>query len=82
MNHIIEMPKLGLTMETGTIVAWFKKVGDQVVKGEIIFELETDKITNTVESPVDGIIVEILSEEGEDVRVHENVCTIETDEVT
>ena len=44
------MPKLGLTMTEGTIDEWKKNVGDTVKKGEILFSVETDKLTNDVEA--------------------------------
>ena len=49
------MPKLGLTMTEGTIDAWKKNVGDTVQKGEILFSVETDKLTNDVEAEADGV---------------------------
>ena len=63
----ILMPKLGLTMTEGTIDEWKKKVGDSVAKGEILFSVETDKLTNDVESEVDGVLLQILVPAGETV---------------
>ena len=61
------MPKLGLTMTEGTIDEWKKKVGDTVAKGEIVYSVATDKLTNDVESEVDGVLLQILVPEGESV---------------
>ena len=61
------MPKLGLTMTEGTIDEWKKKVGDPVQKGEIIYSVATDKLTNDVESECDGVLLKILVQEGETV---------------
>ena len=61
------MPKLGLTMTEGTIEEWKKKEGDPVQKGEIIFSVATDKLTNDVEADCDGILLKILVKEGETV---------------
>ena len=61
------MPKLGLTMTEGTIDEWKKKVGDPVAKGEIVYSVATDKLTNDVESEVDGVLLKILVPEGETV---------------
>ena len=61
------MPKLGLTMTEGTIDAWKKKVGDTVKKGEILFSVETDKLTNDVEAEADGVLLAILVPAGETV---------------
>ena len=59
----IIMPKLGLTMSEGSVVRWIKKDGETVKKGELLFEVQTDKVVLEVESPADGI-VKILTGEG------------------
>ncbi len=51
------MPKLGLTMEEGTIIAWRKEEGDAVKKGEILLDIQTDKVEYEVESPDNGILL-------------------------
>mgnify|MGYP001186064598 CR=1 FL=1 len=65
----IVMPKLGLTMTEGLIVEWRKKEGDPVKKGEILFVLETEKVTYEVEAPEDGTLGRILVKEQETVPV-------------
>ena len=45
------MPKLGMTMEEGTVVKWYKKVGEAVKEGEILLEILTDKVNMEVEAP-------------------------------
>jgi len=65
----IVMPKLGLTMTEGFIAEWKKKEGDLVKKGEVLFVLETEKVTYEVESPEDGILGKILVKEDETVPV-------------
>jgi pyruvate dehydrogenase E2 component (dihydrolipoamide acetyltransferase) len=65
----IAMPKLGLTMTEGIIVEWRKKEGEPVKKGEVLFVLETEKVTYEVESPEDGILGRILVHEKETVPV-------------
>ena len=61
------MPKLGLTMTEGTIDEWKKKEGDPIQKGEIIYSVATDKLTNDVEAECDGVLLKILVPEGETV---------------
>ncbi len=61
------MPKLGLTMTEGTIDEWKKKVGDTVQKGEILYSVATDKLTNDVEAEDDGVLLKIVVPEGETV---------------
>lgn len=63
------MPQLGLTMEEGTIGKWIKQVGDNIKKGEIIVEITTDKLSTEIESEVDGTLLKIIAQEGEDIPV-------------
>ena len=69
MAKEIRLPKLGQTMEEGTIVGCNIKVGDAVKKGECIFEIETDKATLEMESPADGFVKHILVETGQTLPV-------------
>jgi len=69
MAKEILMPKLGLTMEEGTIVEWYIGEGDSFEQGDLIFSVETEKLTNDVEATQSGEILEILVEEGETVEV-------------
>jgi len=62
MAKEIRLPQLGQTMEEGTIVDCRVKVGDKVAKGEVIFEIETDKATLEMESPVEGFVKYIVAE--------------------
>lgn len=70
----VRMPNLGYGMESGKVVAWLKQVGDPVVRGEPIVEIETDKTTIQVEALASGTLVEIVAEEGADVPVGEVVA--------
>jgi pyruvate dehydrogenase E2 component (dihydrolipoamide acetyltransferase) len=63
--EVIKMPKLGLSMQKGTIVKWLFKEGERVEKGEPLLEIETEKIVNEVESPISGILLKIYVHEGE-----------------
>lgn len=63
------LPKLGQTMEEGTIVEWFKEEGDEVARGEILFTVESDKATLEAESPGRGFLRKILVPVGETVPV-------------
>ena len=77
MATAFTMPMLGEVMEEGRIVAWRKGVGDRVEKGETIMEVEMDKATMEVESPVSGVVKEILVPEGETVPVNALLALIE-----
>jgi pyruvate dehydrogenase E2 component (dihydrolipoamide acetyltransferase) len=69
MAQAITMPQFGQTVEECTIVEWRKKEGDKVVKGDILFEIETDKAVLEVESFFEGTLLKILVPEGETVSV-------------
>ncbi len=73
----VVMPKLGLTMRTGTIVSWLKKEGDPVKKDEPLATIETEKISGEVKAPDDGVLKKILKREGEEVPVGEVIAIIE-----
>ena len=62
MAREVRLPQLGQTMEEGTIVSCMVKVGDEVKKGDVIFEIETDKATLEMESPADGFVKYVLVE--------------------
>jgi pyruvate dehydrogenase E2 component (dihydrolipoamide acetyltransferase) len=63
------MPALGMAQETGTVVQWMKRAGDQVVKGEPLLEVETDKAVVEVESPASGTLTSISAEPGAEVPI-------------
>ena len=65
MANEVKLPRLGQGMESGTIVKWLKSEGDAVQKGEPLFELDTDKVTQEVESDFAGTLLKIAIVEGE-----------------
>jgi len=69
----IKLPKLGETMEEGTISKWRKKEGEKVEKGEILFEVMTDKANFEVEAPESGIIRKLLVKEEDVVQVTKTI---------
>jgi len=64
MATAISMPKMELSMKTGTVGKWLKNEGDAVKKGEPVVEVMTEKITNKVEAPADGILLKIVAPKG------------------
>ena len=74
--HEVIMPKLGLTMKSGKIEKWYKKEGDMVETGDVLFEVMTDKVSQEVESYDSGILKKILRGEGEEVPVSEVIAYI------
>jgi len=79
MKIDVIMPKMGESLNEGTIIAWLKSVGDKVKKDEIIYEITTDKVDTEIPSPADGILVEIKVKEQETVDIDTVVAVIETD---
>jgi pyruvate dehydrogenase E2 component (dihydrolipoamide acetyltransferase) len=71
----IKLPRLGQGMESGTIVKWLKSEGDQVEKGEPLYELDTDKVTQDVEADASGVLLKIAVAEGE-VQVGTTIAVI------
>lgn len=76
MAKVVVMPKLGLTMTEGLIGTWYKKEGEAVTDGENLFGVETDKLTNDIESTETGIVRKILFPAGETVACLEPVAII------
>ena len=70
------MPRQGQSVETCIITRWFKQKGDTVRTGDLLFSYETDKAAFDMESPADGIVLEILFTEGAEVPVLVNVAFI------
>ncbi|MFL5980419.1 MAG: dihydrolipoamide acetyltransferase family protein [Gaiellaceae bacterium] len=71
----IKLPRLGQGMESGTIVKWLKSEGDNVEKGEPLYELDTDKVTQEVEADASGVLLKIAIAEGE-VAVGKTIAVI------
>src|SRR5215468_542914 len=65
MASEVKLPRLGQGMESGTIVKWLKAEGDRVEKGEPLYELDTDKVTQEVEADASGVLLRIAVAEGE-----------------
>jgi pyruvate dehydrogenase E2 component (dihydrolipoamide acetyltransferase) len=61
----VKLPRLGQGMESGVIVKWLKAEGDSVEKGDVLYELETEKVTQEVEAEASGVLLRIAVEEGE-----------------
>lgn len=72
------MPKMGESLQEGTIVKWLKQVGDKVERDEMVLEISTDKVDTEVPSPVAGTLVEILAKEEETLLVGSVIARIST----
>ena len=76
MSEKILVPVLGESITEATVAKWLKKEGDAVAADEAIVELETDKVNLEVPSPIDGVLSEINSKDGETVEVGALLGTI------
>ena len=75
----VTIPKWGIEMTHGTIVAWHKAVGDTVTAGEAIVDIETDKIVNSFEARTTGTLVRVLAEVGDELPVGQLIGVIAAD---
>ena len=79
MKVDVVMPKMGESLQEGTIIKWLKKVGDKIERDEMILEISTDKVDTEVPSPQSGILTKIFAQEEETVEVGSKIAEIETD---
>jgi pyruvate dehydrogenase E2 component (dihydrolipoamide acetyltransferase) len=76
MAETINMPKLGFDMAEGTLVRWVKQVGENINKGDVLAEIETDKATVEVESPASGVVLQFIVDEGAIVPVNAPIAVV------
>jgi pyruvate dehydrogenase E2 component (dihydrolipoamide acetyltransferase) len=76
MAHSIVMPALEMAQESGKLIAWRKKEGETIAKGEPLLEVETDKAVVEVESPADGILAGVKAHEGDVIPVGQTIAWI------
>lgn len=76
MAETINMPKLGFDMAEGTLVRWVKQVGENINKGDVLAEIETDKATVEVESPAGGVVLQLIVNQGDVVPVNAPIAVV------
>ena len=76
MATVVTMPSMGYDMKEGIVVRWRKKEGEQVARGEVIAEIETDKATVEMEAYVSGVLGKIVAEEGDAIPVGDLIAVI------
>jgi pyruvate dehydrogenase E2 component (dihydrolipoamide acetyltransferase) len=81
MTINVVMPKLGMSMREGTIIAWHVAVGERIHKGQYIAEVESEKTVCSIEALDEGMLVQLLLEPGETCAVGEPIAVIEPDEI-
>ena len=77
----LEIPKVGLVMESARLIRWLKNVGDVVEQGEPLLELETEKSVVEIESTESGRLVEVLLQADQEAQVGDRIAWIENDTV-
>ena len=78
MASIVIMPKQGLMMTEGTITAWLKKEGEEIAAGTPLFEMETDKLTITMDAEVSGTLLKIIHPAGDVVPITQPIAIVGT----
>ena len=76
MASDVTMPRLSDSMEEGTVLKWLVEEGAEVKRGEPLVEIETDKANMTYDADSDGVLVEILAQEGDTLAVGEPIARI------
>src|SRR3982751_5316122 len=71
------MPQLGETVAEGVVTKWYKKVGDAVKADDVLFDVETDKVSTEIPAQANGVVAAILVQEGVTARVGEKLAVIE-----
>lgn len=77
MTVEVKVPTLPESVSDGTLVNWKKKPGEAVTRGENLVDLETDKVVLDIPAPVDGVLGQILRQEGEIVTTGDTIATLE-----
>lgn len=77
MKTYLKLARIGMNMEDATLVKWHKEPGDPFRAGDVLYEIETEKISEEIEATADGTLLEIYAGEGEDVAVGARVCAVE-----
>src|SRR5436190_20700126 len=72
----VMMPRLSDSMEEGTVLKWLVDVGGEVKRGEPLVEIETDKANMTYEADTDGVLVELVAQEGETLPIGQVIARI------
>ncbi len=77
MKVNLKLIRIGMNMEEATVVKWHRQPGEPFQAGDILYEIETEKVTQEVEAPAAGKMLEIRVAEGENAQVNEVVCVID-----
>lgn len=77
MRIQLKLSRVGMNMQEATIVKWHKRRGEAFKEGDPLYEIETEKVTQEVQAPGDGTLLEIMVPEGEIAQVDSPVCSVD-----
>ncbi len=78
MDFELTLEQIAPEMEYGTVTRWLKQVGDAVSPGDLIVEIEAEKASHEVESPVAGVVSSLVADEGDELKVGDVLAVIDT----
>ena len=79
MSYELKLEQIAPEMEYGTVTRWLRSEGDRIGAGELIVEIEAEKASHDVESPVAGVIESLVAAEGDELKVGDVLAVIATD---
>ncbi len=77
MKVSVKLTRVGMNMEEATITKWHRQPGEFFRTGDILYEIETEKITQEVEATADGKLLEVSVPEGEIAKVGQQICVVD-----
>ena len=77
MKVKLKLARVGMNMQEATIVKWHKQPGEAFNAGDVLYEIETEKVTQEVEAPGSGTLLEILAPQDTEAQVGEAVCVVD-----
>jgi pyruvate/2-oxoglutarate dehydrogenase complex dihydrolipoamide acyltransferase (E2) component len=77
MKVTLKLARVGMNMQEATIAKWHKTVGESFKKDDVLYEIETEKVTQEITAPGNGSLLEILVAEGDTATVNGGVCVVE-----
>jgi len=77
MKVTLKLNRVGMTMEEAILTRWCVQPGEPFEKGSVLYEIETEKVTEEVTAPEAGTLFEVLVDEGEEIVVDDEICVID-----
>jgi pyruvate/2-oxoglutarate dehydrogenase complex dihydrolipoamide acyltransferase (E2) component len=77
MRINLKLARVGMNMQEATIAKWHKQVGDAFKAGDVLYEIETEKVTQEIAATSDGTLLQILVPQGENAAVGAAVCVVD-----